>query len=118
LHAKANRWQTGSFFSFPGGLLALVVAVAGGCTAMTSSVAPPVTSAMAQSAHGVSVETLQHGRRIFSGPCTTCHNADPVAKYSVAEWRVIVDDDMGARARLTAGERSALMAYINAARSP
>jgi hypothetical protein len=102
----------------PGGLLALVLAVAGGCTAMTSSVAPPVTSAMVQSAHGVSVETLQQGRRIFSGPCTTCHNADPVAKYSVAEWRAIVDDDMGARARLTAAERSALMAYINAARSP
>jgi mono/diheme cytochrome c family protein len=85
---------------------------------MTSSVAPPVTPAMVQAAHGVSAETLQHGRRIFAGPCATCHNADPVMRYSVSRWRAIIDDDMGDRARLNSPERSALMAYITAAHAP
>jgi mono/diheme cytochrome c family protein len=96
-------------------LLIKMAAFVAGCAGMSNSVAPPVTAAMVQSAGGLSAETLQQGRRIFAGPCTSCHTADPVGKYSVAEWRAIVDDDMGDRARLNSAERSALIAYISAA---
>lgn len=84
------------------------------CTPMTLSVAPPVTPAMVHAAHGATAEELKEGRRIFAGACTACHNADPVGKYRVAEWRAIIDDDMGARARLDAKARAALLAYISA----
>ena len=85
-----------------------------GC-AMTQNVAPPVTAAMVAASDGHSAEVLKEGRRLFAGRCTSCHAADPVASRSVAEWHRIVDD-MADRSKLTAADRSALLAYISAAR--
>jgi mono/diheme cytochrome c family protein len=75
-----------------------------------------VTPAMVSAARGVSAETLNEGRRIFAGPCTACHAADPVSKYSLAEWRTAVDE-MAPRAKLDPSRRAALFAYITAAKA-
>lgn len=85
----------------------------GGCVS-PGTIAPPVTPAMVSAAGGVSAATLEEGRRIFAGPCTSCHAADPVSRYSVPEWRAVVDD-MAPRAKLDPARRAALLAYIVAA---
>ncbi|MEO8354009.1 MAG: hypothetical protein ABI680_19955 [Chthoniobacteraceae bacterium] len=98
--------------------LAACIAVAlviGGC-AFTGNVAPPVTPALVGAGHGASAETLGEGRRIFTGKCSACHASDPVEKYSTAEWRAAVDK-MAPRAKLSADERSTLLAYLMAVKS-
>ena len=94
---------------------ALIGLAAVGC-AYSSKVAPPVTLAMVSAAHGASAETLGEGRRIFAGPCTACHAADPVESRSPAEWRAVVDE-MSLRTKLTADRRAALLAYLLAAKA-
>src|SRR4029453_5980292 len=85
-----------------------------GC-AFPASPAPPVTLAMVGVSGGESAATLTEGRRIFVGPCTACHAADRVSRYTLPEWQRVVDD-MGARAKLDPGRRRALLAYITAAK--
>lgn len=92
---------------------AAVVLTVGGC-ASTGSIAPPVTPAMVGAARGASAETLEEGRRIFAGPCTACHVADPVSEYSPAEWHRVVEE-MAPRTKLDPTRKAALLAYITAA---
>ena len=92
-----------------------VASLLAGC-ASTGSVAPPVTPAMVSAAGGASAATLEEGRRIFAGPCTACHVADPVSRYSLAEWRAAVDE-MAPRTKLDPTRRAALLAYIAAAKA-
>jgi trimethylamine-N-oxide reductase (cytochrome c) len=84
-----------------------------GCLSVEQA-APPVTSTMAAMA-GTAPSTLQHGRELFAGRCTACHNPAPLAKYTGARWREIVDE-MAGKAHLTPADRSAVLAYILAAR--
>ena len=70
---------------------------------------------MSAAAGGASIATLESGRRTFATQCTACHNANPVGKYSAAQWRKIVAD-MSLRAKLNAGQEQALLAYVIAAR--
>lgn len=98
--------------SIPAALGALAL---GGCAAL-GPVAPPVTPALVAASRGASAETLNAGRRIFAGKCTACHTADPVGKYTPAEWRGIVSD-MAHRTKLDPAQQSALVAYIEAARA-
>src|SRR3954464_5445501 len=51
------------------------------------------------------------GRTIFFSRCTRCHAADPLERHTVTEWRRIVEE-MAGRTRLSAAERTALLAYI------
>ena len=91
------------------------LALAGAGCALSGNVAPPVTPAMVGAARGISEKTLNAGRTVFAGPCTACHNADPVSRYPFNEWKAIIDDDMAQRAKLDSASRSALLAYIAAA---
>lgn len=86
----------------------------GGCA--TGNVAPPVTPAIVAASHGASPTTLENGRQIFTGRCTACHPAAPMDKHTSAQWRTIVAD-MSQRARLDEAQRTALLAYIEAARA-
>ncbi len=94
----------------------LIALAAAGCAAfagcVTTQVAPPVTAAMVGSA-GTSEAVLKEGRRIFAGPCTSCHLADPVSTFSLPRWVEIVDD-MSDRTKLDTGRKAALLAYIRA----
>jgi uncharacterized membrane protein len=93
--------------------LLMATALAAGC-AISENVAPAVNPAMIEVGvtSGVSAETLKAGRTVFAGPCTACHSADPVTRYSLGEWRAIIEDDMARRAKLDGTARFALLAYI------
>jgi mono/diheme cytochrome c family protein len=71
---------------------------------------------MTASAGSVSVATLEEGRHIFTRQCTSCHTADPVAKFSPAEWKAIVVD-MAERSEIDERQQAAVIAYILAART-
>ncbi len=94
---------------------AVIMIAAGGC-ASSVGIAPAVTPAMVSAARGVPAETLEEGRRIFAGPCTSCHAADPVSRYSLAQWEAAVDE-MAPRTKLDPSRRAALLAYITAAKT-
>ncbi len=108
-------------------LLSRKLATVGGCAGLlcmldacatsggAGGVAPAVTPAMLGAAGGASLEKLNEGRKIFAGPCISCHQADPIQKYSVSEWEKVVAQ-MAGRAKLDESRRSALLAYLSAAR--
>lgn len=88
----------------------------GGCATGPSTAFPTAQeAASAEASGGADVSTLALGRRIFTTSCTECHVARPVARFSVEQWRKIVGV-MAPRARLSATDRSALEAYLIAAR--
>ena len=95
--------------------LVVMAGALGGCASL-QSVAPPVTPAVVSASGGASVATLEEGRRIFAGACTSCHAADPVSRYTLAEWRDIVAD-MAPRTKLDDHRRGALLAYITAVKA-
>ena len=95
--------------SFIGAVLSALAL--GGCVSL-DVIAPPVTAATSGS--GAPQETLDRGRRIYTGACTACHAADPVGKYSLPKWREIVGE-MSERTKLTATDQSALLGYLAAA---
>jgi hypothetical protein len=74
-------------------------------------IAPPV----AQLSVGGSAMVLEHGRHIYLGKCTSCHAAEPVAKYPATRWPGIIRE-MSADAKLSADDESAVLAYVLAAR--
>ena len=71
---------------------------------------------MVSATHGASAESLNEGRRIFTGPCASCHAPDPMSKYSLSEWRATVEE-MAPRAKLDVGRRTALLEYLTAAKA-
>lgn len=93
-------------------LVALTAIAAGGCASL-ETIAPPVTPALVRASRGVPAGILEEGRRIFTGACTACHAADPVAKHSASEWRTIVAD-MAVRTKLSPSREAALLAYLTA----
>jgi uncharacterized membrane protein len=94
--------------------LALAGPLLGGCASI-ETVAPPVTPVMVAALPGASTTLLEEGRRIFTRACTSCHSAEPVERYSIEAWREIVID-MSERTKLDASEKSALLAYLAAAK--
>lgn len=75
---------------------------------------PPLVSDLSSS--GISPTKLDEGRTIFTRNCTACHSARPISEYSTTEWQNIVDE-MAPRTKLSDDRKSALVAYLNAARS-
>jgi mono/diheme cytochrome c family protein len=67
-----------------------------------------------QTQSGASMETLKSGREVFVYRCTSCHTIDPVSRHPMAYWRHAVED-MASRAKLTASEHAAIVAYLSAA---
>ena len=90
--------------------IVITALAAGGCGSL-DSVAPRVAPG-----RGATADTLEEGRRIFIGACTTCHAASPVAKYSTSEWSAIVST-MAPRTKLKPSREAALLAYLTAARA-
>ena len=62
-----------------------------------------------------SIETLDHGRKIYTTRCTECHVARSIGNYSIERWRYYVNI-MAPRAGLEPSDRAALEAYLIAAR--
>jgi len=63
---------------------------------------------------GIPETTLQLGRRIYIGPCASCHSADPISLHSLPEWGRILAE-MAPKAKLDTSREAALRAYITAA---
>jgi hypothetical protein len=98
------------------GGISLVALVLAGCAVMQSG-APEITPAMIRAAgeRGQPPETLASGRRLLAMRCTSCHALEPVAKYSVSEWKMNVQK-MSGRAGLDASEALQITSYLVAAR--
>jgi hypothetical protein len=105
--------SNGLWWERRGWKLAPLLAAAGllaGCMS-TESIAPPVSLLAA----GNGAAELSRGRAIYLGSkCTSCHTAEPVAKYPAAEWPGIVRE-MSPKAKLGAEDESAVLAYVLAA---
>ena len=82
--------------------------------ATTARQLPPAVLA-AGAKRGFSQEELAAGHRILVTQCTTCHGVQPLERYSAGEWRDILVE-MSRRARLDAGQKAQLSAYVLAAR--
>lgn len=97
--------------------LALLLPILGwaGC-ARFDDLAPPVTPAMVAASTGKTAHLLGRGREVYAGACTACHAAEPIGKYTMVRWREIVGD-MAERSELPDSDRSALLAYLSAAKS-
>lgn len=76
-------------------------------------VVPPVESRLiqlgAQRSH--SPQMLQRGRAIYISQCATCHVAEPIAAYTVEQWRSILPD-MADRTNLSPQETADVSAYV------
>ena len=64
---------------------------------------------------GRDVADLEAGRRLYGGRCGGCHALDAPTRFGPDRWRSIVDE-MAPRAKMTAPEKEALLAYLLAAR--
>ncbi len=102
-----------TFRILSGSILPLVVA---GCGAAGSG-APVIGPEMMRVAlaRGETPELLAEGRRLLVTRCISCHGLEPVAKYTSAEWREIVDR-MADRSGLDAGQAGKISSYLSAAR--
>jgi mono/diheme cytochrome c family protein len=87
--------------------LAPLFLVLGGCGSVENA-APIVISG-----GGAHAATLQSGRAIYTRQCTACHSAEPIRKYSGAEWNTILPD-MAQRTKLTSDQAAAVSAYVAA----
>ena len=91
----------------PVALLAIV-----GCAGIME-LAPPVGERAHQEAAmlDISVGRLERGRAIYITTCTRCHSPEPVAGYTLAEWRETLPR-MSERSKLTAEESAELLDYV------
>lgn len=91
----------------PAVLLAIV-----GCAGI-SELAPPVGERALREAAmlDISAGRLQRGRAIYITTCTRCHSPEPVAGYTLAQWRQTLPR-MSERSKLTAQETADLRDYV------
>lgn len=83
----------------------------GGCVSL-EAVAPPVTPALAGRTRG-DASTLATGRSIYLMQCTSCHAPESVSAHA-GKWPGIIRD-MAERAKLSAAQEQAVLAYVLAA---
>ncbi len=91
--------------------------LAAGCATDPKEAFPTGKSVLANSTvSGVSLGTLELGRKVFTTKCTECHVARPIGGYSAAQWRHYVGV-MSPRAHLSVEEHAALESYLLVARA-
>ena len=84
----------------------LLLGAMAGC-ANVETLAPPV--AMLKGDYN----SLEAGRRIYLGQCTTCHVAEPIRDYAPARWPGILDD-MVPKTKLAPAQEHDVRAYVAA----
>ncbi len=99
------------------GLLLFCAWPLSGCQVSPQTAFPTAqTVASSGAAPGIDIATLTRGRKIFTTSCTECHVARSIAGYTVEQWRLNINE-MAPRAHLKPDERTALEAYLLAARA-
>lgn len=88
-----------------------------GCMSLDQMV-PPVDPVLMEygQAQGVSDRSLSAGRQIYLERCIGCHGIEPIAKYSVEQWEIIVPE-MAVESKLNAAQTDDLLSYIRTART-
>jgi hypothetical protein len=80
---------------------------------------PAVTPSMVERAKGSSpdatLQQLGHGRDLFTSKCGHCHNLPDPKEQTAEQWRPIMDE-MADKAKLSADEKAAVLAFVLAAR--
>jgi mono/diheme cytochrome c family protein len=96
-------------------LLLILMLALPGC-ALDKFTPPPVSPELIAHARSdrADAQTLSHGRALFVSRCLECHTLPSVTKHSPNDWPHFVSR-MSGRARLTASERDAIIAYLRAA---
>ncbi len=77
------------------------------CGPATPAGKGPTTGAVAPG------DPLILGRKLYFTKCADCHVAEPVKRYSAAEWAHILPD-MAEEAKLSPSETAAVRAYVKA----
>ncbi len=90
---------------------ALLLAIVG-CAGI-SELAPPVGERALREAAllDISAGRLERGRAIYITTCTRCHSPEPVAGYSLLQWRQTLPR-MSKRSKLTARQTADLRDYV------
>jgi mono/diheme cytochrome c family protein len=97
-------------------VLAFLLLNGAGCSTGIFAPPPPISPALIVYGRAAKVDArqLDEGRNLFVGRCVECHTLPPVAKYSPGKWPRLVSK-MAERARLTAADKAAVIAYLQAA---
>ena len=84
----------------------LLLFVMAGC-ANVETLAPPVAMLKGDRS------SLEAGRNIYLGQCTSCHSAEPIRDYAATRWPRILDE-MACKSKLTPSQERDLRAYVAA----
>ncbi|MAX23990.1 MAG: hypothetical protein CMJ19_05745 [Phycisphaeraceae bacterium] len=76
---------------------------------------PPPDVALLQQAQqadpAITMADLDHGRKLYLTNCTACHSAEPIGRYSLSDWQVILPD-MSAESKFNAKQGRDVSAYV------
>jgi mono/diheme cytochrome c family protein len=62
---------------------------------------------------GTSVSDLKGGRKVFVSRCSSCHGLPEPSVKTPDQWASVIDE-MAPRARLSSGDRDAVLKYLSA----
>lgn len=87
-----------------------------GCVSLDQMV-PPIDQGMIEygQKQGVSDQSLLTGRLTYLNRCISCHGIEPIDRYSMDQWEVIVPE-MSKEAKLNDAQTADLLNYIRTAR--
>lgn len=87
-----------------------------GCVSL-DQMAPPIDQTMADygQKRGISAGSLSAGRQVYLNRCAGCHSIEPIGRYSLEQWEVIVPE-MAPEAKLDSAQTDHLLRYIRTAR--
>jgi hypothetical protein len=94
--------------------LAAIALLVAGCAHSNAPVATDADAARAQARWpGITVEELNHGRKIYVGHCGGCHLPPAPASHPAAEWPGHVRE-MSERSGLSSDEEAEVIRYLQA----
>jgi mono/diheme cytochrome c family protein len=93
------------------GLLALGLA---GCSAAVARPGPSDAQWASERWPGTTVADLSRGQDLFVSRCSSCHALPRPAGKTPDEWAGVLDE-MGAKAKLSAGDQDLVLRYLSAA---
>ncbi|MBI1338303.1 MAG: hypothetical protein GC164_15280 [Phycisphaera sp.] len=93
-------------------IVASIVVTVAGCVSLETALPPPgrwVTQVLPEV--DPDLPALERGRSLVIQHCGRCHAVEPIARYSLQQWRKIVPD-MAAESYLNAAQTQEVLAYI------
>ncbi len=114
-----NRRRSGRVFRFvgTGGTVLCAALLLASCMSL-EEMAPPVGPVLTKMAayRGAERSVLEKGRELYLTDCARCHSVEPIARYTLEEWRKILPR-MADESNLDALQGRAVEAYVLGARA-